>query len=54
MKQNEERTLATEICKQQMKEIVDYKRLEKIFGQWTPVKAHNASYGPHICLVSRR
>ena len=34
MKQNEEGTLATEICKQQMKEIVDYKRLEKIFGQY--------------------
>ena len=33
MKQNEEGTLATEIRKQQMKEIVDYKRLERIFGQ---------------------
>lgn len=34
MKQNEERTLATEICKQQMKEIVDHKRLERVFSQY--------------------
>lgn len=33
MKQNEEGTLTTEICKQQMKEIVNYKRLERIFSQ---------------------
>ena len=34
MKQNEEGTLATEICKQQMKEVVDYKRLGNLFDQW--------------------